>query len=193
MAALGRGCPALEGPHTWPERGCCAFLQSLPRDASGVLPRFVFARDVRRLDFYENMKLEPTGTRMGGGWGVLLPGQLGSGRFCQQGVEVGWEFATHSGLAWVESLSGSLRGLARAAGGSRPLSSWRHLLSSSLSTWGRRHLEPLRSPHSHISESSGVRETIRPWLRPGWTRRDGPSPPKHGASALPFAPLTTLL
>lgn len=123
-----------------------------------MLPRFVFAREVRRLDFYENMKLEPTGTRMGGGWGVLLPGQLGSGRFCQQGVEVGWEFATHSGLAWVESLSGSLRGLTRAAGGSRPLSSWRHLLSSSLSTWGRRHLEPLRSPHSHISESSGVRD-----------------------------------
>ena len=99
MAALGRGCPALEGPHTWPKRGCCAFLQSLPRDASQVLSHFVLERGVGGLDFYENTKLELTGTHMG--VGGLLPRQLGSGRFCQQGVEVGWEFAAHSCLAYV--------------------------------------------------------------------------------------------
>lgn len=74
-------------------------------------------------------------------------------------------------------------GLRGGAGGSRPLASWRHLVSSSLSAWGPRHLEPLRSLHSSVSESSEIR--LCSTLAVTWVDQErGAEPSKPGASAV---------
>lgn len=74
MAAVGRGCPALEGPHTWPERGCCAFLQSLPRDASGVLPALSLRGKSEGWIFMRTRSWSRLAPVWAGGGGCLCPG-----------------------------------------------------------------------------------------------------------------------
>lgn len=160
------------------------FYGHCPGMPAGCYRCFVFAREVGRLDLYENMKLEPTGTPHGG----LLPGQLGSGRFCQQGAEVAWEFEAHSCLAWVESLSWSLRGRGGAAGGRRPC------LPGGICF-------PAASPHgaggtwnhlgAPIPTSRRARESERRFDLGCDLGGPGERGQNTGASALPFAPLTT--
>lgn len=143
--------------HTWPKESCCSVLQSLPGmparcyhtlSLRGKLEGWIFMRTLTGADWHHM------------GAGGFCPGSWAVEDFVSK--EWKWDGSLRHTHAWPMSNpsaeacwdSGVL------LGGSRPPSSWRHLLSSSLSAWGRRHLEPLRSPHSHVSESSGVRETI---------------------------------